>query len=235
MIQSDKEMLYSKLEKMIELEKGAMAIGSVEEAHAAAAAIQRMLLKYNLHLVELTSKPEFEFVFGTYFPQKDSNGSRWRISLMTCLARHNRCKCMTRNDGTMTTLGTEENVIAVCNLFSYLTAAFSRFARKERHKRSFLYGCVVGLNVRLAREDRDCCNHEKDSKSNHCTEKALTVLELNERYNKALDDYIGKHAFKTRSLPKTRNIDSAAYHRGMDKGMSVSLIKQIEGKTILNE
>ena len=228
MIYNNKETLYAKLEKMIELEKGAMAIGSVEEAHAAAAAIQRLLLKYDLHMVEITSKPEFEFTFGTYFPQKDTNGSRWRISLMTCLARHNRCKCLTRNDGTMTTLGTEENVTAVCNLFSYLTAAFSRFARKERHKRSFLYGCVVGLNERLTWEDRDNCNSENVAQSTHGNEKALTVPELNERYKKALDDYVEKRAFKTRSLPKTKNINQAAYHRGVDKGKTVALNKQIE-------
>lgn len=216
----NREALYSKLGKLVELEKSARCVGSIAEAHAAAAAIQRLLLRYDLKMAELSTEKEqeFNFTLGRFFPQADAYGSRWRISLMACLAKHNRCRCVRKNDGTVTALGTEEDVTAVCNLFCYLTEAFVRFARNEKSKRSFLNGCVMGLNIQLA----SVVAHEET------TSTTLTIPELNARYERALDDYIQKKSYKTHNLEKLNNIDYGAYHRGIEKGKTVSLNRQIE-------
>lgn len=202
------EKIYTKISKLLDLEKGARKLGSLEEAQAAAGAVQRLLLRYDLHLADVAAgkEQEFQFVLGKYFPQDDGTGARWRMSFMACRAKHNRCRCMARGNGTLTALGTEEDVTAVCNLFSYLSGAFVRFAENEMHKASFLNGCVMGLNIRLTREaaEEDARREQAVEKKNRTKStgnrrptgnikescQALTIPQMSARCDAALDDYI---------------------------------------------
>ena len=65
----EREKIYTKISKLLDLEKGARKLGPLEEAQAAAGAVQRLLLRYHLHLADVAAgkEQEFKFVLGKFF------------------------------------------------------------------------------------------------------------------------------------------------------------------------
>lgn len=76
--------------------EGAKKINSEGEAAAAAAAIQRLLLKYNLSMEQIGVEPEKDPILKenvSGFTYK-SIGGDWEMYLTSVLCRHNFCRCL---------------------------------------------------------------------------------------------------------------------------------------------
>ena len=88
--------ILEKLSKLIEFQKGAEKIGSLEEAANAAEKVQALLIKHNLEMADLSTfapkdKQEIgKMQYRDIFAQK--NEGKWIYSLYNVLAAHNFCK-----------------------------------------------------------------------------------------------------------------------------------------------
>jgi hypothetical protein len=111
------ENIKDKIDKLLRLQKGAEEIGSIEEAANAAQKIQAILMKYNLDLSDIKDKEENP-IFTNYVNLGDIGWSKieskWMISLITVISRHNFCKAIffDRTE-TFEIIGTETNVKVV--------------------------------------------------------------------------------------------------------------------------
>lgn len=120
-----KKTIIEKIQKLLELQKGAEAIGSLEEAANAAQKAQALLLKHNLEMMEILSHdPNSEQKVGRMqyrgvYAKK--NEGQWIYLLYTVLAKHNFCDVVLttfwdaerKKNKFINLIGTKENVEVV--------------------------------------------------------------------------------------------------------------------------
>ena len=174
------DSVLKKLRKLQNPYEGAKKINSEGEANAAAAAIQRLLIQYNLSMDEIGTDEEKskdtvleEKVDG--FTYK-SIGGEWEFRLLYVLCKWNFCKCF-QVGGTYKRLmifGKKENIETVKWLRSMLAERFVSFSKNrfkeyqktveyamkpismDKYQRSYLMGCAAGLDAKLKEEsDRE--------------------------------------------------------------------------------
>ena len=107
------DTIQKKLRKLQKMYEGAKAINSEGEAQAAAAAIQRILLEYNITIEEIgveKDKNVIEQETWSGYTYK-SIGGWWEQRLVAVLCRFNFCRCflLGRSYKTLYIIGTEEN------------------------------------------------------------------------------------------------------------------------------
>lgn len=117
--------IIEKVQKLLELQKGAEVIGSLEEAANAAEKVQKLLFKYNLELADITRhEPEkkSEINKGVYREvNAKKNEGQWVYQLHTVLAQHNLCSVVLtsyrmengKRNKYVNLIGTKENVQVV--------------------------------------------------------------------------------------------------------------------------
>ena len=172
------EKIQSKLRKLIKLQEGAIKIGSESEAAAAAAAIQRLLLQYNLSMedIDVNEKPAqgVDEMTSSWYTYKFIGGD-WEFRLMAVCAKHNLCKCLYHGDKKhkkMLILGLPQNMETVKWLHSMLCerfvelgkAKYKEFSKTEdsiikpigldTYLRRYLVGCSLGLDEKLTVESK---------------------------------------------------------------------------------
>lgn len=166
------EKITERIRKLIRLKESATQIGSEGEAHAAAAAIHRLLMEYNLSLLDLAGEnPQNRLTAceSDRISYKDAAGNIWKRDLMRVLCEYNYCKMLLYAGTThMVVIGTEENAATVIALFDYLRKTFRRLSEekysgyaqgrrgywrtakgKKDYIRSYLEGCIPGLRMQL--------------------------------------------------------------------------------------
>lgn len=159
------EKITERIRKLIRLKESATQIGSEGEAHAAAAAIHRLLMEYNLSLLDLAGEnPQNRLTAceSDRISYKDAAGNIWKRDLMRVLCEYNYCKMLLYAGTThMVVIGTEENAATVIALFDYLRKTFRRLSEekysgyaqgrrgywrtakgKKDYIRSYLEGCI---------------------------------------------------------------------------------------------
>lgn len=182
---SDKiQRILEKLQKLTALETSARELGNEGEANAAAAGINRLLLEYDLELqdvpavekktdpVKLETVP-FRFTYMNY---------PWYSSLISVCSKHNLCRAVrqTKFDSgkpvkSFAVVGRSKNREVTLYLISFLANKFLHIGRSRYSEyklkylrgtgcipptmaefmKSFLQGCVNGLNGRLEKEKED--------------------------------------------------------------------------------
>ena len=174
MEKADIDKIQSKLAKMIKLQEGAEKIGSLEEAAAAAAMVQTLLLKYNLEMSDLDLGKEAPPTTNDVLDLSEVYGwnkssGPWMISLINTLSRHNLCGIVqlkrfnSNNQPVMAirVFGKRENIDAVLMLSSQLIhrlkemvkvswKSYEGYEKKNTYMRGYLTGAVTGIGVKLA-------------------------------------------------------------------------------------
>lgn len=176
------ERIREKLRKLLDLKESALQCGEVGEANAAAAGITRLLTEYDLTLQDIPdSKKVLDPIDIDVVPFKFRYTQfSWYWDLMDVVAEHNnadifrtRYKSGTRKGETeYSVVGRKNNREVVLYLISFLAEKFINLGRSSFpgwkldyirstgrippslavYMKSYLMGCVIGLNDKLEKE-----------------------------------------------------------------------------------
>ena len=217
--------LLTKLQKITRLIDRA---GTPGEAEAAAAALSRLLLKYNLDEAEVR-RANGESESSAIVVQKFSVGKvggayLWRWYLVSTIARANLTEVV-RDGGTPLDgwiVGTKQNVEAVLDLNQHLADVFQRLAAESwtkegqhgswyltrtKYINAFLLGVAPGLREKFAAERREAAKE-----NGHVN--ALVVVN-----SAAIRDTIREEIGRTRDTSQHRRVgDADAYQHGYRAG-----------------
>lgn len=233
------EKIIEKVRKLLLLKESAAQVGSEGEAHAAAAAVHRLLVEYNLSLLdigEVNPQSRLTVCESDRISYKDAAGNIWKRDLMRVLCEHNYCKMLLYTGTThMVVIGTEENAATVIALFDYLRKTFRRLSEekyseyaqgrlgywrtgkgKKNYIRSYLEGCIPGLRIQL----------EKIVQTPQ--ETGLIVC-----HQKLISDYMtGIKLVKRKPVALKHKTNYEAYMTGVDDGSHISLNRQLKDNTL---
>lgn len=233
------EKIIERVRKLIRLKESATQVGSEGEAHAAAAAVHRLLVEYNLSLLDLGGEnPQNQPAVGESdrISYKDAAGNIWKRDLMRVLCEHNYCKMLLYTGTThMVVIGTEENAATVIALFDYLRKTFRRLSEekysgyaqgrtgywrtakgKKIYLRSYLEGCIPGLRMQLEAVEQTA------------QETGLVVC-----HQKLIDDYMSRlKLVKRKPVALKHKTNYKAYMTGVDDGSHINLNRQLNNNTL---
>jgi hypothetical protein len=238
------EDVLKKLKKLKKLYEGAKQINSEGEAAAAASAIQRLLVEYNLSMEEVESSISKDERKDGVEEQQTSGynyksiGGQWEYRLAYVICKYNFCKCFQYGNSykNLMIIGKPENLETVKWLKNMLAERFVEISNKkwkeyklgleyllsgckiskDRFQRSFLMGCVAGLDVRM----KEMAERDVDY-SNKVT--ALTVCN-----NAAIDEFIANKYNKVKYRRATAGGDTEeARHMGYKEGRNTDIYKPI--------
>lgn len=225
------QSILDRIRKLKALSEGAAKISSIAESEAATLAMNKLLTKYNLSLLDIeeqdSNKPSINIEQSELISVKNTYGRQWKERLLITLCMYHYCKLIASGDKVFL-LGTEMNTNTVIGLFSTLQSVYRYNAKEqydqakryfrggqlsERYKRkyitSYLLGCSIGLSVKL-----------QEIKSQECVAIAI-------RHDELIDDYIKNNLkVETKKLRETKIIDSA-YSKGFYNGKGTALQKSI--------
>jgi len=233
--------VLGKLKKLKALYEGAKEIKSEEEANAAAAAIQRLLVQYNISMEEVERKTEkvdnvLEEPTSGYTYK--SIGGIWEFRLLTVICKWNFCKCFTLNKSTKNLLifGKKENLETVKWLRDFLSDKFVYLSKirfkeyqkteeyinrpigKDKYQRSYLVGCADGLDYKLQEES------DKDKKEDEVLSSKITSLVVRNKYE--IEEYISHKYHPVNGRSFTTKINNS-YSNGFNDGKNTELHKQV--------
>ena len=236
------DSVLKKLRKLQNFYEGAKKINSEGEANAVAAAIQKLLIQYNLSMDEIGTDEEKskdtvleEKVDG--FTYK-SIGGEWEFRLLYVLCKWNFCKCF-QVGGTYKRLmifGKKENIETVKWLRSMLAERFVAFSKNrfkeykktmeysmkpismDKYQRSYLMGCAAGLDAKL--------KEESDREKAKDDEFVAKVTALVVRNDTAVTEYIENKYKVGKGKARRENFDSARAY-GYKDGKNTELHKQV--------
>lgn len=242
----NKDDILKKLRKLMNLHEGAKKINSEDEANAAAAAIQRLLTRYNLSMSDIgedAAKEPKNLVGSEVFESYSKNiGGYWRYELMYVICKWNFCKCFlygNRASKKMIVFGEPQNMETVKWMFDMLCKVFVKLG-KAKHKaymedmsgvirpmswdkylRSYLPGCAKGLDWKFSNESRKMKAESEDLKTK------ITALVV--RKNDAIDRYINNNFGKSKTSQKLpQGSSKVAYEEGFKDGTKVNIFKPIQ-------
>lgn len=219
-------------EKLAGVKRLMEAAGSVGEAEAAAAAMQRLILRHNLTAEDLLGLGEQakEGYEGLYFRvgPDHSQGLQWRLNLIYVLARYNFCVFIRygHHGGHGIIVGQPSNQEAIVEMFHATVATIERLGESEYRalrsepdtfrvagspgsvgwKNSFKLGFPAGLNQKM--------NLERMQEKKDDPKVGAMVLVKDADLEKAVEDVVGKTGTHQGSKPTNAN----GYRRGVEKG-----------------
>ena len=167
------EEILEQIAKLKTLEKRP---GTAHEAAAATAAINRLMLKYNLTMMEVNEhlmRDKSAYYFDDIILGVFGQHVRWRVDLYWHLCETNFCKCYYQQSGSaqappmMRVFGLKHNISIVNALYVYLVEQIARLCaeswdaekiysslHKLKFTASFLDGAVEVVGQRLREEFR---------------------------------------------------------------------------------
>lgn len=237
-----------KLQKLMRLYEGAKKINSEGEANNAAAAIQRLLLQYNLSMSDISNTTEekkddiLENVMSCY--RYKSIGGDWEFKLMYVVCKWNFCKVFRygrTSEKRMIFFGKKENMETVKWLYEMLCEKFVAFG-KQRYKeyqrtsdymlkpigldtylRRYLEGCAKGLDAKF-KEESD------EEKAKNAQDFGTKVTALVVRNNTAIDTYVkNKFGGYTKGRAAQSAKKDSCYMYGFKDGKNTQINKQVGG------
>jgi hypothetical protein len=230
-MEADRRIL-DKIRKLKALGEGAATINSMAESEAATLAMNKLLTKHNLSLLDIdgadSGKPSVEIERSYLISVQNPYGRLWKERLLTTLCMYNFCKIIGCSDKVFI-LGTRVNTMTVIDFFNTLQSVYLQSAKErydqdkryfrggrltEKYKReyitSYLLGCSIGLSVKL-----------RKIQSQECTAVAV-------RHNELIRDYISEKLNVVKSKPlKQPKLKESAYLKGFENGKKTKLQKTI--------
>ena len=235
--------ILEKIQKLLTLQKGAEAIGSLHEAELAATKAGELLLKYNLDLADVTGfqKPESTDIHR--FDEREiinpKNEGQWIHSLYHVISRHNFCKMIRitirGGEDYVSIIGTKDNVESVKFISQQVESrirtaeshAWKRNLSDEKRnafRRGFFMGAVRGIDVQLT---------EKRKQDEMANNKVTTLVVVT---GAKLDKFIQNEFHHLRSGKATRGLSANnGYAAGHAEGRSMNINKGVGGSTINNK
>jgi len=158
--------IVTRLKKLMALRDGAMSIGNIHEAEAAALAINKILTEYNVAMYTGEDEIKDEPIIGERAEQLNIRYEQFSRSLMASICKYNYCTSLlsfTAIDKKITVIGDEVNVQTCWYLHSFLSNNFihnakinaksiALMSKKKSYIEAFLQGCVIGLSEKLQNE-----------------------------------------------------------------------------------
>lgn len=241
---SDKQLdnVLNKLKKLKALYEGALEINSENEAASAAAAINRLLLQYNLSMEEIGTDDEkeadkvlHEVTSGFTFK---SIGGAWEHRLTTVICKWNFCRCYIygRSHKTLLIIGKKENLETVKWLREMLSERFVAFSKdrykeykktreyamkpigRDTYQRSYLMGAADGLDAKLQAES------DADKAKDEVFGTKVTALVV--RNDAAVKEYVEEMFGRAGKRRSSQKYDSARSY-GYKDGKNTNLHKQV--------
>lgn len=237
--------ILEKLRKLMDLKDSALQCGETGEANAAAAAVTRLLLEYDLTLQDIPSEQKVLDPIGVEsVPYKLPYMQHpWYWSMMDVIAEYNHADILRTRETNMlgqrmtsySVVGRRQNREVTLYLISFLGHQFINIGRRQYpewkikyihstgmtppplgvYMKSFLEGCVIGLADKLHKEKQQF-NNEK-----------VTALVKSEKM--AIDAFLeGMNVKEARSRKQTL-IDSVVYD-GVKAGQEISIHKGVEDR-----
>lgn len=235
------ESVIKKLRKLQNLYEGAKKVNSEGEALAAAAAIQRLLVQYNLTMDEIGQEDDQK---DTILEERwdgytyKSIGGKWESLLCHVLCKWNFCKSF-EVGGTykrLMIIGKKENIETVKWLREMLSERFVEFSKKrfkefqqteefafrpigkDKFQRSYLVGCCNGLDAKLREEN------EREKKEDADFSAKVTALVV--RSDAAIQEYV-ESKYKVGNGRCTKENYDSARHAGFSDGKNTDLYKPV--------
>lgn len=246
-----KEKILEKLRKLMNLKESATELGNEGEANAAAAGITRLLIAYNLSESDIPLQEKIDNpVIMEVIPYKPEHVSgNWYNLLVNVVSTNNMCKGFVystrKENGRLSRdefhiIGRKKNVEVVLYLISFLSNKFYQIGRRRysaykaecisqliipktigMYLRSFLHGCVVGLNDKFYMEKVEL-SKENDIKS-------LIVST-----NAEIEEFI-KDMTITKGRASKASVDTAIMNDGKEVGRNVEINKGIYATSVGEE
>ena len=215
--------------------------GTVAEAEAAAAAMQRMILKHNLDAADLENlgKQEREEYISKYIilGKEKTQGLQWRVNLAYVMGEMNFCAFIRQGihgaKGWM--VGQASNVEAAEVMYvsivdanerlaptewaAFIRTSEGRFANSGSWKNSFKIGFVQGIRMQMLAERKRVAGELEAG-----TVSAL-VLVKDAELKQAVNEKIGKTTTHKGSAPT----NSSGFQRGLEKGLSHEFRARLDG------
>lgn len=217
------------------------AAGTVGEAEAATAAMQRLVLKHNLSAEDVdnlntSTKETYDADFIRVGDRK-TQGLQWRLNLLYVLAEYNFCVFIRygHHGGDGVLVGQKSNKDAVRMMLDVTVPTLERIADSEWYllkndsarcraagyptatawKNSFKIGFVAGLRLKMQLERKS----EALGDDRVSALVSLKDVELKE----AVEETVGKTSTHRGSRPT----NAAGYNRGVEKGRTHELQSRI--------
>jgi hypothetical protein len=220
------ESILDKIKKLMAHQESAEQMGSIHEAEAFAAKIQKMMHAHNISLKDISFEDLKENVKQEYLDSKIASVSySLGYFIMYPIAKYNWCRVYIAKRNRMLIVGSPENIEACKMIYDTVLAIFLKVG-KEKYKttnkavgldtylREFLQGCANGLADKFKAE-------RKILELQNSSSTALIV-----RNDKAVEAYVEK-TFKV-GKSKAREVKkSDAYFQGLQTGRNVELNKKI--------
>lgn len=226
------QSILDKIKKLKALSEGAANINSIAESEAAALAMNKLLTKYNLSLLDIndtqeSNKPAIDIEQSQLITVRNPYGRQWKERLLMTLCMYNYCKLIASGHKVFL-LGTQVNTSTVIDFFNTLQSVYLHNAKgqydqikkhlkggqlTEKYKRkyitSYLLGCSIGLSVKL-----------QEIESQECTAIAI-------RHDELIDNYITNNLKVTTKKLKETKVNDSAYSKGFYNGKQTALQKSI--------
>jgi len=237
--------ILERIQKLLNLAEGAKDIGSLNEAENAAAQAQKLLVKYNLSLMDVEEGTVVETIskeiIKTMSQEKKSEGT-WISDLWNVIATHNYCKVLFFGRGKwhISLHGEKHNRMVVNDLVVSLIPRIRGLTGKYRKNyltnleegtpewmiekkgtwtRGFLKGAVQGINSKL------------NTQSKHLEETMEGVQEMGLMKRDQMADYIAETYPKLGSCAPSRTKGHSGHSQGYEAGKNLSINRGINGQS----
>ncbi len=246
MNQEELDNIWNKIRKIMALQESATKIGEEGEAQAAAAAITRLLLKYDLSMEDIPNgeKIKNRVVLRDITFKVPYDNLQWYSFMIGIVCTENSCQHLLgwKYDGKKMVrchkvVGREKNVEIVLYLISFLSNHFLAAAKRSRrnpdkklfvhnrqiflqtdvpvqvYMKSFLLGCVFGLERKLEEEKKAFSTSE------------ITALTI--RTSKEIEDFFEQENMQIANARKTsiKSLDPVSFSKGKQVGRNTDFVK----------
>lgn len=223
------------LDKIARLKTLAERPGTPEEAAAAVAAIQRLMLRYNLSEAQVsTANRNDQHGFDNVSFDLGSTMS-WRSHLMNAICHYTFCKAVFDHKGAkVNIIGEQHNIAIVTGLYDFLVGEVMRLAdvgwnaltvedrwgsTVRSWKNAFRLGAGQTLGTRLREQFKEQAQAEDETAVN-----ALVVVKNGALARAAREFFPNARA----SNSKSSMSDQRGYQAGQIAGKGINLARQIE-------
>jgi len=231
--------LLEKIQKLLRLQQGAEAIGSLEEAKNAATRVTELLLKYNLDLEDVTGfvKPDEKDIrrFNEREIENPKNEGQWIFKLYNTISKFNFCKMVvTQPHGGkpwISLIGTKVNVEAVKFIADQLESRIRTAEKKawsintstekrNAFRRGFFSGAVTGIYNQL--------EEKRNLEARANAKVTALVLSHDFKMKSFLDNEFGPLT----NVRRTSRLSAVnGHHLGYQEGRSMNINKGVTGSS----
>lgn len=247
-METKRDKILEKLRKLMNLKESAKALGNEGEANAAAAGIARLLMEYNLSEEDVPEQEKLDNpVIAEEIPYKvEMSNGVWYDFLVSTVCEYNMCRSliisrpknyrMVRDKFQI--IGRKKNVEVVLYLISFLAHQFVIIGKRKypnyryeyvrkygitpktlaMYMKSFLYGCVIGLNDKFSSMKQDL-------------EETSNVTALVVASKAEIDEFLKNK--KIGSARKSQaKIDGLCAKEGINVGRNIEIQKGIHAESV---